>query len=190
MRYAGARLFAVLLFLAQWVRSRAGRTRTGSSPVGWAGWCHRAAPPFVLGAMHRETADKGTFRRIAQAVNAHDEAALFDVFEEVFVPDVLIHNPLPTSATGVEAMKEVFAELCRGFPDLHIRIDDLLQDENKVVARQTVEGTNLGEFMGLPPTGRSVTYSEIFIFRLVDGKVVEIWGVVDLLSQQRQLGLI
>jgi predicted ester cyclase len=44
--------------------------------------------------------------------------------------------------------------------------------------------------MGLPPTGKSITYNEIFIVRLADGRVAETWGVVDVLSQMRQLGAI
>jgi predicted ester cyclase len=42
--------------------------------------------------------------------------------------------------------------------------------------------------MGIPPTGISVAYSEIFVFRFVNGRIAEAWGVVDVLSQMRQLG--
>ena len=44
--------------------------------------------------------------------------------------------------------------------------------------------------MGHPPTGKTVTYNEIFIFRFADGRIAETWGVVDVLSQMRQLGMI
>jgi hypothetical protein len=44
--------------------------------------------------------------------------------------------------------------------------------------------------MGLPPTGKSITYNEIFIVRFADGRIAETWGVVDVLSQLRQLGAI
>jgi predicted ester cyclase len=53
-----------------------------------------------------------------------------------------------------------------------------------------VTGTHQGEYLGLPPTGRSVTYNEIFIFRFEDGRIAETWGVVDVLAQLRQLGAI
>jgi predicted ester cyclase len=66
----------------------------------------------------------------------------------------------------------------------------VLAEGDKVVCRNTVTGTHRGEYMGVPPTGRTVTYSEIFIFRLVDGRVAETWGVVDVLSQMKQLGVI
>jgi predicted ester cyclase len=63
-------------------------------------------------------------------------------------------------------------------------------EEDKVVIRNTVTGTHQGEYMGRPPTGRSITYNEIFIFRFADGRIAETWGVVDVLSQLRQLGMI
>jgi steroid delta-isomerase-like uncharacterized protein len=103
---------------------------------------------------------------------------------------VLIRTPLPIQATGAQAIKEVFATLHRAFPDLHVRIDDLIEEEDKVVVRQTVTGTHQGEYMGLPPTGKPVTYNEIFIVRFVNGRIAETWGVVDVLSQMKQLGVI
>ena len=56
--------------------------------------------------------------------------------------------------------------------------------------RNTVTGTHRGEYMGLPPTGKSVTYNEIFIFRFVNARIAETWGVVDVFSQMKQLGVI
>jgi hypothetical protein len=47
-----------------------------------------------------------------------------------------------------------------------------------------------GEHMGIPATGKSITYNEIFIVRFVNGRIAETWGVVDVLSQMRQLGVI
>ena len=108
--------------------------------------------------------------------------------DEVVEPDALIRTPLPIEATGAEALKEVFARLHRAFPDLHITIEDLIAEGDKVVARNTVTGTHQGEYMGLPPTGKSITYNEIFIVRFANDRIAETWGVVDVLSQMRQLG--
>ena len=103
---------------------------------------------------------------------------------------MLIRTPLPIEATGAEALKQVFAMLLRAFPDLHVTVEDLIAEGDKVVARNSVTGTHQGEYMGLPPTGRTVTYNEIFIFRFADGRIAETWGVVDVLSQMKQLGVI
>jgi predicted ester cyclase len=84
----------------------------------------------------------------------------------------------------------VFARLHRAFPDLHVTIEDLIAEGDKVVGRNLVTGTHQGEYMGLPPTARSITYSEIMIFRFVNGRIAETWGVVDVFSQLRQLGVI
>jgi predicted ester cyclase len=84
----------------------------------------------------------------------------------------------------------VFARLHRAFPDLHITVDDLIAEVDKVVGRSSVTGTHQGEYMCLPPTGKSVTYNEIFIVRFVNGRIAETWGVVDVLSQMKQLGMV
>ncbi len=138
----------------------------------------------------QETSNKATFRRAMEAASTHDGELISKTFDEIFEPDVLIRTPLPVQLTGVQAVKEVFATLHRAFPDLHVTIEDLIEEGDKVVARHTVTGTHQGEYMGLPPTGKSVTYSEIFILRFVNGRIAETWGVVDVLSQMRQLGVI
>jgi predicted ester cyclase len=109
--------------------------------------------------------------------------------DEVVEPDVLIRTPLPVEATGAQALKEVFTTLLRAFPDLHIAVDDVIAEGDKVVYRNTVTGTHQGEYMGRAPTGRCITYNEIFIVRVAGGRIAETWGVVDVLSQIRQLDL-
>jgi steroid delta-isomerase-like uncharacterized protein len=84
----------------------------------------------------------------------------------------------------------VIARLYRAFPDLHITIEDLIEEGDKVVEKDTVTGTHRGEYNGLPPTGKSVSYTEIFIMRFVNGRIAETWGVVDIFSQLKQLGMI
>jgi predicted ester cyclase len=91
----------------------------------------------------------------------------------------------------VQTLKEmVFARLYRAFPDLHITVEDVIAEGDKVVEMDTVTGTHKGNYMGLPPTGKSVAYSEIFIMRFVNGRIAEIWGVVDVFSPMKQLGMI
>jgi steroid delta-isomerase-like uncharacterized protein len=138
----------------------------------------------------RRAANKAVLRRLQGALSSGDWALMSKTIDEVVAPDALIRTPLPIEATGAERLKEVFGRLHRAFPDLHITTEDLIAEGDKVVARNTVTGTHQGEYMGLPPTGRPVTYSEIFIVRFARGRVTETWGVVDVLSQLRQLGAI
>ena len=138
----------------------------------------------------QEKGNKATFRRFLDITNTHDWELISKTIDEICHPDVLIRTPLPIQTTGPQAVKEVFATLHRAFPDLSVTIEDLIEEGDKVVARNTVTGTHQGKYMGLPPTGKSVTYNEIFIARFADGRIAETWGVVDVLSQMKQLGLI
>jgi SnoaL-like polyketide cyclase len=69
----------------------------------------------------------------------------------------------------------VMAMLHRAFTDLHITVEDLIADGDKVVGRTTATGTHQGEYMGLPPTCKSVAHNEIFVFRFVNGHIAEIF---------------
>jgi steroid delta-isomerase-like uncharacterized protein len=133
---------------------------------------------------------KATIRRFCDAMNSGDAELMAKTIDEVAEPDVLIRTPLPVEATGAQALKEVFARLRQVFPDLRVTVEDLIAEGDKVVGRNLVTGTHHGDYMGLPPTGRSVAYDEIFIFRFVDGRIAETWGVVDVFSQMKQLGAI
>jgi steroid delta-isomerase-like uncharacterized protein len=139
---------------------------------------------------NQETSNKATLTRLQEALSSADWELISKTIDEVVAPDALISTPLPIEATGADLLKEVFGRLHRAFPDLHITIEDLIAEGDKVVARDTVTGTHQGEYMALPPTGKSVTYNEIFIVRFADGRIAETWGVVDVLSQLRQLGAI
>ena len=137
----------------------------------------------------QETSNKATVIRLLDAVNSGDVGLVSQTIDEVFDPGVKQHTPF--EATGAQTFKElVFGRLYRAFPDIHITIEDLIADGDKVVEKDTVTGTHLGEFNGFPPTGKSVAYTEIFIMRFVNGRIAEIWGVVDVFSQMKQLGMI
>jgi steroid delta-isomerase-like uncharacterized protein len=136
------------------------------------------------------TDNKAAIRRLHDAVNSGDVELIAKTIDEVVEPDVRIGTPLPIQSTGAQALKEVWATLLRAYPDIQVTVEDLIAEADKVVCRNVVTATHQGEYMGLPPTGRSVTYNEIFIFRFEGGLIAETWGVVDVLAQLRQLGAI
>jgi predicted ester cyclase len=136
------------------------------------------------------TGSRAAFTRFHDAVNTGDTQVISATIDEVVDPGVLFHAPVPTGLTGVQALKQVWEVLLRAFPDLHVKVEDVIAEGDKIVARNTVTGTHRGEFRGAAPTGKSVRYGEIFIFRFAGGRITEIWGVVDVLSQMRQLGMI
>jgi steroid delta-isomerase-like uncharacterized protein len=134
--------------------------------------------------------NKAVYDRFHEAVNSHDFDVVEKVIDEVVDPDLIFHAPVPMGASGPEALKRVWTVLLQAFPDVEVTEEDVIAEGDKVVFRQTVTGTHLGDFRGIPATGRRVTYNEIFIVRFAGGRIAEIWGVVDSLTQLRQLGAI
>jgi len=129
--------------------------------------------------------------RVMAAVNQHDPDLIEATIDEVCAPDMVISTPLPLDVTGAEAQKLVFRILLSAMPDLHIEVQDRIAEGDKVVYRNVVTGTHQGTYMGVEPTGKRITYNEIFIVRLdAAGRVAQTWGVVDVAAQMRQLGLI
>lgn len=136
------------------------------------------------------TRNRATFARLHDALNSGDMEVISTTIDEVVAPDLVFHQPVRADAAGVQALKQVWAMLLRAFPDVHVEPEDVIAEGDRLVCRNTVTGTHEGQYGGLAPTGRSVTYDEIFVFRFADGRIAEIWGVVDVLAQMRQLGLI
>jgi steroid delta-isomerase-like uncharacterized protein len=134
--------------------------------------------------------NKAIARAFSDGMNTNDPEIMSRTIDELVEPDALIRTPLPIGVTGAQALKEVFTRLHRAYPDLHVGIEDLIAEGDKVVSRNVVTGTHRGEYMGIQPTGKFVTYNEIFVFRIRDGRIAETWGVVDVLAQLRQLGAI
>jgi steroid delta-isomerase-like uncharacterized protein len=138
----------------------------------------------------QETSNKAAFRHLHDATNTGDAELISKAIDDHVEPDVLIRTPLSVDAAGAQALKEVFARLHRAFPDLHITVEDLIAEGDKVVSRNSVTGTHQGEYMGLPPTGKTIAYHEILVCRFVNSRIAETWAIVDVFSQLQQLGVI
>ena len=80
--------------------------------------------------------------------------------------------------------------LFTGFPDFTTSIDLLVAEDDLVVGHFTTSGTHLGELMGIPATGKKVSFTETHILRIANGKAVEDWGNQDDLGMMQQLGVI
>ncbi|GGU97856.1 hypothetical protein GCM10010260_37340 [Streptomyces filipinensis] len=139
-------------------------------------------------AMEETTRNKEIAHHLNEAVNSGDPDVIAKTIDELVTPDLAFHAPVPMGMTGAQALKQVWSVLLGAFPDIHVTVEDVIAEGDKVVARNTVTGTHRGEFRGVPPTGRSVSYGEIFVLRFQDGRIAEIWGVVDVLTQMTQLG--
>jgi steroid delta-isomerase-like uncharacterized protein len=93
----------------------------------------------------------------------------------------------PLDADGHRQYSEV---MLKAFPDLDRRIDDLVAEGDRVVARWSARGTHTGDFNGLPPTGKVIESSGITIFRIESGRIVEEWSESDMLGLLQQVGAI
>ena len=101
------------------------------------------------------------------------------------------HNPVdPNIPPGIEGIKQTVPMFRTAFPDLQFNIVDLIAEGDKVVSRLTIQATHKGEFMGISPTGKQVSITGIDIVRIVDGKMVELWGEVDMLRLMQNLGVV
>jgi len=110
-----------------------------------------------------------------------------DLIGNAFAKDFVGHFPGDT-VHGREGIRAAVIAHRTAFPDWTEEVEDTIADRDRVVVRFTSRGTNLGNFLGNPPTGNHVEISEVAIFKLSDGRIVEQWVYPDMLSLQRQLG--
>ena len=123
-------------------------------------------------------------RESVEAFNAGDTAKLL----AVAAPDIVIHYAeMPEPLQGRETWQQGYELVKRAFPDLTIRVDDLVAAGDKVALRHTHSGTHQGEFQGIPATGRTISYVSHEFYRLADGRVAEEWICSDLASLFSQL---
>lgn len=134
--------------------------------------------------------NKAVVRRLVEAIqNGHQLERLEEFFDPHFV-NHLEPPDLASELNAVERARLVFRQLFAAFPDLHVTIQQQVAEGDKVVTYKTFHGTHQGEFMGVPPTGRTIEFAVIDILRLEQGKVVEHWAVQDRLALMQQVGLL
>ena len=135
--------------------------------------------------MSTET-NKATVRRYFEQVLNNQR---HDLVEEFLAEDIALHGT--GLVPGLEAVKQWHTMFAAAFPDGHHTIDDVVAEEDRVVARTTFNGTHQGEMQGIPATGKRVSSNPtITIFRLDNGKIAEGWLVTDALGFMQQLGVI
>ncbi len=120
--------------------------------------------------------NKALVRREQEELWSH--TGNLDAAEELFV------------AEYAEAAKQEAADFRQGFPDVVSTIEDLIAEGDKVVARWRARATHQGEYMGIPPTGNTVDFTGISVYRIEAGKIAESWNVEDELGLMRQIGAI
>jgi steroid delta-isomerase-like uncharacterized protein len=123
--------------------------------------------------------------RLYDAVNAGKA----ETVGELVTDDYVENDPLPGQGTGRDGVVDRFSMIIDGLAP-RFTVHDVVAEGDKVVVRWTNAGTQVGEFAGIPPTGRAFTIGGIDIYRVVDGRLAEHWHQLDQLSMLGQLGLL
>lgn len=113
------------------------------------------------------------------------------VADDRFADGIELHSPASADPVrGRENVVEFIVKLRVAFPDLHVTIEDLIADDDRVVTRCRTTGTQLGDYFGVPPTHRRVVIDEIQIFRIQDTQIQELWLSFNVLGVLQQLGMV
>ncbi len=130
--------------------------------------------------------NKAIVRRVTELIE-HERN--IDGLDELFADDFVNHSPSPGFAPDREGFKQTAAEVYEAF-DLVYSSDFMLALDDMVVERWTEQGKHVGEYLGVPATGRHVVVNGIEIWRLHDGKIVERWAEIGEVEILRQIGLL
>ena len=131
-------------------------------------------------------ANKQLMRRWFDRVwNQRDALAI----EEMVAPDVRIHNFPVTGGVqiGAEGFKQTYQNFCGAFPDLHVSLEEIIAEGDRVAAHFTTTMTHLGDHLGIPSTGKKAILPGSAFCIVKDGKFIETWNFIDMEHLFRQL---
>jgi predicted ester cyclase len=130
-------------------------------------------------------ANKELVHQYVAVLNGHD----VDGLDDVLSADFQEHNPFaPEFPPGAEAFKQLAGGIITAFPDVEITVDYILAEGDMVATRHTIVATNEGEFNGIPASNLPATWTENHLFRIADGKIVEHWAELNVMTILGQIG--
>jgi predicted ester cyclase len=131
--------------------------------------------------------NKAVIRRLFEDIYNAKNVALIDELTTAYYVD---HNPTPGLDTGPTGLKQFVQVVAASFPDNRLTIEDMLAEGDRVAVRWTSYNTHTGEpFFGIPPSGNTAVFTGTIIYRLVNGRIAELWYNADALSLFHQLGV-
>jgi steroid delta-isomerase-like uncharacterized protein len=111
-----------------------------------------------------------------------------NVLEETHSPDSIAHNPIiPVNPLPFYVYKQVALLHIAAFPDIKVTTEHIIAEGDKVVIHWTATGTHQGELMGIPASGRQITWTGMTIYRFADSKIVETWWAYDAMGMMQQI---
>jgi steroid delta-isomerase-like uncharacterized protein len=132
--------------------------------------------------------NKAIIRRYIDELNQRNLASLDELVAEEVILGSLLRNETPVS--GREIMRQSILRRLAALPDYHVTIKELIAEGDQVVLYWANRGTHQGVHLGVPPTGKVIEEVAITIYRLANGRIVEIRGIYDQADTWQQLGLI
>lgn len=108
----------------------------------------------------------------------------------LYAPDVIAHFLPPGLPQGHAGLRIFYTAFLAGFPDMQLHFDDIIAEGDTSAVRYHIAGTHLGEFNGIPATGRQFNIRGTTMLRFVAGKVAERWSQTDFVGLMQQLGVI
>ncbi len=108
---------------------------------------------------------------------------------DFMIDDYLEHDLPPGLEQGVVGFKQLVHMYRAAFPDLRSSVEQIVAEGDLVTGRLLTTGTHRGSLMGIPPTGKRVNIQEFHTCRFVNGKCIEHWGLVDMMTMMQQLGV-
>mgnify|MGYP005842105327 CR=1 FL=1 len=124
----------------------------------------------------------------AYAEGVFDKGDL-DAIDRLVAPNFVNHNVLPGQDPGPSGEKQRARMFRTAFPDLQVTAEDMIAEGDWVSARVMGRGTHRGEFLGIPPTGRPVSFQSMVMFRIANGRLAERWGTHDFWGAPQQMGV-
>jgi steroid delta-isomerase-like uncharacterized protein len=131
--------------------------------------------------------NKALIQRYFEAWNDPDIESAAARLDDILHPEVIDHGAYEGQQAGIDGFKAFFTLWRTAFPDFTSRIHDQIAEGDRIATRWSFEGTHLGVYHDLPPTGRYVRFTGISINRIEDGLVVDEWIELDQYSLRRQL---
>jgi len=132
--------------------------------------------------------NKEIIRKYFKAIDEEGKRGNAEILNEFLAEDFIEHDPAPGIPPTRDGWKQLFKMFAEGTPGYHV-IDDLIAEDDKVVAHITAYGKHIGTVFGIPATNKDFSMKAIVIWRLKKGMITEHWAQNDMVGMMIQLGV-
>ena len=137
--------------------------------------------------MKIEETNRQVMEQFVEFINSGD----LHIGKEIIDSNVIFYAPTsPEPLHGFEGYIAVLDMMRGAMPDVNWTVEETIAEDDKVMMRFTMRGTQTQPFMGMPATGKSIQVTAMNIYQLKDGKIIREHGLPDLFSMLNQLGVL